>query len=121
MGLEDEETGRGTRKGDASSRSEWMQAVQGLMILSAAFCGISLFLFFCQLFTLRKGGRFFLTGIFQIIASLLVMSAAIIYTLMSSEWVSNDQGFGFAYFLAWVAFPLALFSGLLYLILRKKD
>lgn len=39
------------------------------MILSIVFSCLSLFLFFCQLFTLQKGGRFFLTGTFQILAS----------------------------------------------------
>ncbi|KAB0398541.1 hypothetical protein E2I00_017512, partial [Balaenoptera physalus] len=29
---------------------------------------LSLFLFFCQLFTLTKGGRFYITGVFQILA-----------------------------------------------------
>lgn len=38
------------------------------MILSIIFSCLSLFLFFCQLFTLQKGGRFFLTGTFQILA-----------------------------------------------------
>ncbi|KAG1955216.1 peripheral myelin protein [Pimephales promelas] len=47
----------------------WIQAVQALMILSIIFSFLSLFLFFCQLFTLQKGGRFFLTGAFQIFAS----------------------------------------------------
>ncbi|XP_048846727.1 peripheral myelin protein 22-like [Brienomyrus brachyistius] len=100
---------------------EWMLAVQSLMVLSVSFCGIAFFVFFCQIFTLKKGGRFILTGIIHIIASLLVLSAAIIYTLMSPEWVPEGNFFGFAYFLAWVAFPLALFSGLLYLVLRKKE
>lgn len=48
--------------------SVWIQAVQALMILSIIFSFLSLFLFFCQLFTLQKGGRFFLTGAFQIFA-----------------------------------------------------
>ncbi|MFT7802463.1 peripheral myelin protein 22 [Arapaima gigas] len=100
---------------------EWIQAVQALMILSIIFSFLSLFLFFCQLFTLQKGGRFFLTGIFQILASLFVMSGAIIYTVMSPEWVPDDQSFGFAYILAWVAFPLALVSGLIYVVLRKRE
>lgn len=38
------------------------------MILSIIFSVLSLFLFFCQLFTLTKGGRFYITGIFQILA-----------------------------------------------------
>lgn len=47
---------------------EWLQSVQAMMILSVIFSVLSLFLFFCQLFTLTKGGRFYLTGIFQILA-----------------------------------------------------
>lgn len=46
----------------------WLQSVQATMILSVVFSVISLFLFFCQLFTLTKGGRFYLTGFFQILA-----------------------------------------------------
>lgn len=106
---------------EPASTGEWIQAVQALMILSIIFSILSLFLFFCQLFTLQKGGRFFLTGTFQILASLFVMSAAIIYTVMSPEWVPETSSFGFAYILAWVAFPLALISGLIYVILRKRE
>uniref|UniRef100_A0A803YDL9 Peripheral myelin protein 22 n=1 Tax=Meleagris gallopavo TaxID=9103 RepID=A0A803YDL9_MELGA len=51
-----------------SSTNEWLQSVQAMMILSVIFSVLSLFLFFCQLFTLTKGGRFYLTGIFQILA-----------------------------------------------------
>ncbi|KAM4524760.1 peripheral myelin protein 22b [Odontesthes bonariensis] len=104
-----------------ASAGEWIQAVQALMILSIIFSCLSLFLFFCQLFTLQKGGRFFLTGIFQILAGLFVMSAAIIYTVMSPEWVPEKDSFGFSYILAWVALPLALVSGLIYVILRKRE
>ncbi|KAL0983777.1 hypothetical protein UPYG_G00132680 [Umbra pygmaea] len=100
---------------------EWIQAVQASMILSIIFSVISLFLFFCQLFTLQKGGRFFLTGTFQILASLFVMSGAVIYTVMSPTWVPKMEAFGWAYILAWVAFPLALISGLIYVILRKRE
>uniref|UniRef100_A0A8D0GJ44 Peripheral myelin protein 22 n=1 Tax=Sphenodon punctatus TaxID=8508 RepID=A0A8D0GJ44_SPHPU len=64
-----------------SSTNEWLQAVQATMILSIIFSVLSLFLFFCQLFTLTKGGRFYITGIFQILAGLCVMSAAAIYTV----------------------------------------
>ncbi|KAJ8363144.1 hypothetical protein SKAU_G00119750 [Synaphobranchus kaupii] len=106
---------------DPAFSGEWIQAVQALMILSIIFSFLSLFLFFCQLFTLQKGGRFFLTGIFQILASLFVMTGAIIYTVMSPTWVPDVMSFGFAYILAWVAFPLALISGLIYVILRKRE
>uniref|UniRef100_A0A3B3SLL9 Peripheral myelin protein 22 n=1 Tax=Paramormyrops kingsleyae TaxID=1676925 RepID=A0A3B3SLL9_9TELE len=53
----------------SATAGEWIQAVQALMILAIIFSFLSIFLFFCQLFTLQKGGRFFLTGIFQILAS----------------------------------------------------
>ncbi|CAN9508744.1 unnamed protein product [Ophioblennius macclurei] len=104
-----------------ASTGEWIQAVQAVMILSIIFSCLSLLLFFIQLFTLQKGGRFFLTGTFQILASLFVMSGAIIYTVMSPEWLSEGDAFGYCYILAWVAFPLALISGLIYVILRKRE
>ncbi|XP_007571430.1 peripheral myelin protein 22b [Poecilia formosa] len=106
---------------DGASTGVWIQAVQALMILSIIFSFLSLLLFFCQLFTLPKGGRFIPTGIFQILASLFVMSGAIIYTLMSPDWVNVGNSFGYAYILAWVAFPLALISGLIYAVLRKRE
>lgn len=104
-----------------ASTGEWIQSVQALMILSIIFSCLSLFLFFCQLFTLQKGGRFFITGVFQVLASLFVMSGAIIYTVMSPEWLPEKSSFGYSYILAWVAFPLALISGLVYVILRKRE
>uniref|UniRef100_A0A8C0ADR8 Peripheral myelin protein 22 n=1 Tax=Bos mutus grunniens TaxID=30521 RepID=A0A8C0ADR8_BOSMU len=101
---------------------EWLQSVQATMILSIIFSVLSLFLFFCQLFTLTKGGRFYITGVFQILAGLCVMSAASIYTVRHPEWHFNSDGsYGFAYILAWVAFPLALLSGVIYVILRKRE
>ncbi|XP_037665585.1 peripheral myelin protein 22 [Choloepus didactylus] len=105
-----------------SSTNEWLQSVQATMILSIIFSVLSLFLFFCQLFTLTKGGRFYITGIFQILAGLCVMSAASIYTARHPEWHPNSSpSYGFAYILAWVAFPLALLSGVVYVILRKRE
>lgn len=53
---------------------------------------------------------------------LCVMSAAAIYTVRHSEWhVNTEYAYGFAYILAWVAFPLALLSGIIYVILRKRE
>lgn len=49
------------------------------------------------------------------------MSGAIIYTVMNSEWVPETEFYGFSYILAWVAFPLAFISGLIYVILRKRE
>lgn len=131
---------------------DWIQAVQALMILSVLFCFCSLIAFLYQLFRLVKGGRFFFTAIFQILASeydsrtegrwgghtlrgekrsyeiislslslalgVFVMCGAIIYTVMSPD---NSMEFGYAYVLAWVAFPLSLISGLIYIVLRKKE
>lgn len=105
----------------SASNEDWIQAVQALMVLSVLFCIFSLVFFMCQLFTLVKGGRFFFTAIFQILASLFVMSGAVIYTVMSPDWVPASEAFGWAYILAWVAFPLALISGLIYVILRKRE
>ncbi|NP_001391207.1 peripheral myelin protein 22 isoform 4 [Mus musculus] len=56
------------------------------------------------------------------VSGLCVMSAAAIYTVRHSEWhVNTDYSYGFAYILAWVAFPLALLSGIIYVILRKRE
>ncbi|KAL6089132.1 hypothetical protein STEG23_010234, partial [Scotinomys teguina] len=53
---------------------------------------------------------------------LCVMSAAAIYTVRHTEWhVNTGYTYGFAYILAWVAFPLALLSGIIYVILRKRE
>ncbi|KFW04290.1 Peripheral myelin protein 22, partial [Fulmarus glacialis] len=102
---------------------EWLQSVQAMMILSIIFSVLSLFLFFCQLFTLTKGGRFYVTGIFQILAGLCVMSGAAIFTVRHTDWhqASENTSYGFAYILAWLAFPLALASGIIYIILRKRE
>uniref|UniRef100_A0A7N5KPR1 Peripheral myelin protein 22 n=1 Tax=Ailuropoda melanoleuca TaxID=9646 RepID=A0A7N5KPR1_AILME len=101
---------------------QWLQSVQATMILSVIFSVLSLFLFFCQLFTLTKGGRFYITGIFQVLAGLCVMSAASIYTVRHPEWhFVTEYSYGFAYILAWVSFPLALLSGVVYVILRKRE
>eukprot|EP00069_Balaena_mysticetus_P017526 bmy_10729T0 len=111
-----------TSSANVSPPSEWLQSVQATMILSIIFSVLSLFLFFCQLFTLTKGGRFYITGVFQILAGLCVMSAASIYTVRHPEWHPNSENsYGFAYILAWVAFPLALLSGVIYVILRKRE
>lgn len=104
-----------------SSNEDWIQAVQALMILSVLFCFFSLIAFLYQLFRLVKGGRFFFTAIFQILASVFVMCGAIIYTVMCPEDKKIYTHFGYAYVLAWVAFPLCLISGLIYIVLRKKE
>ncbi|XP_026078250.1 peripheral myelin protein 22-like [Carassius auratus] len=111
----------GVYRCDPADTGVWIQAVQAMMILSIIFSFISLFLFFCQLFTLKKGGRFLLTGAFQILASLFVMCGGIIYTVMNSGWVPAKESYGFSFILAWIAFPLAFISGVVYVILRKRE
>ncbi|XP_016146400.1 peripheral myelin protein 22-like [Sinocyclocheilus grahami] len=104
-----------------TSDADWLQAVQALMVLATIFSLISFIIFLCQLFTLVKGGRFFFTAVFQVLASLFVMSGAIIYTVMSPEWKNESDGYGYAFVLAWLAFPLTLISGFIYIVLRKKE
>ncbi|XP_062874890.1 peripheral myelin protein 22a [Trichomycterus rosablanca] len=103
-----------------ANNADWLQAVQALMVLATIFCLLSLIFFVWQLFTLTKGGRFFITAIFQILSSLFVVSGAIIYTVMSPASESSDS-YGYAFVLAWLAFPLTLISGLIYIVLRKKE
>ncbi|KAK7168266.1 hypothetical protein R3I94_002348 [Phoxinus phoxinus] len=101
--------------------ADWLQAVQALMVLATIFSLISFIIFLCQLFTLVKGGRFFFTAVFQVLASLFVMSGAIIYTVMSPAWKNDSETYGYAFVLAWLAFPLTLISGFIYIVLRKKE
>uniref|UniRef100_A0A3Q4B8V3 Uncharacterized protein n=1 Tax=Mola mola TaxID=94237 RepID=A0A3Q4B8V3_MOLML len=114
------QTVNGGYRCQTASNEDWIQAVQALMILSVLFCFFSLIAFLYQLFRLVKGGRFFFTAIFQILASVFVMCGAIIYTVMSPDDGAGSQ-FGYAYVLAWVTFPLSLISGLIYIVLRKKE
>uniref|UniRef100_A0A8B9GTN9 Peripheral myelin protein 22a n=1 Tax=Astyanax mexicanus TaxID=7994 RepID=A0A8B9GTN9_ASTMX len=106
---------------EGSSDADWLQAVQALMVLATLFCMLSFIFFLCQLFTLVKGGRFFFTAVFQVLSSLFVMSGAIIYTVMSPDEKDGSNSYGYAFVLAWLAFPLTLISGLIYIILRKKE
>ncbi|XP_076852889.1 peripheral myelin protein 22a [Brachyhypopomus gauderio] len=101
--------------------TDWLQAVQALMVLATLFCSIAFIMFLCQLFTLAKGGRFFFTAVFQVLSCLFVMSAAIIYTVMSPDKSELGGSYGYAYVLAWLAFSLTLLSGLIYIVLRKKE
>lgn len=56
-------------------------------------------------------------------AGLCVMSGAAIFTVRHTDWhqASENTSYGFAYILAWLAFPLALASGIIYVILRKRE
>ncbi|KAF7249036.1 Peripheral myelin protein 22 [Varanus komodoensis] len=54
---------------------------------------------------------------------LCVMSGAAIFTVRHTDWhpSTDNTSFGFTYILAWVAFPLAIISGVIYIILRKRE
>lgn len=56
-------------------------------------------------------------------AGLCVMSGAAIFTVRHTDWhqASESTSYGFAYILAWLVFPLALASGIVYVILRKRE
>lgn len=63
----------------------------------------------------------FLFFLFLSPEGLFVMSGAIIYTVMSPEWKNENDAYGYAFVLAWLAFPLTLISGFIYIVLRKKE
>lgn len=48
--------------------SEWLHAVQVLMVLSVVFSSVSFLIFLGQLFTMSKGGLFYFTGLCQVFA-----------------------------------------------------
>ncbi|KAF4078211.1 hypothetical protein AMELA_G00196670 [Ameiurus melas] len=105
--------------------TEWLQAVQVLMILSAVFCSVSFLVFLGQLFIMSKGGLFYLTGVCQAFAGLTTFTAILIYTLHSKEILQHynvlgSGHFSYCYILAWVCVPLLIWSGLMYVYLRKR-
>jgi len=48
--------------------SEWLKAVQVLMVISVVFSSVSFLVFLGQLFTMSKGGLFYFTGLCQVFA-----------------------------------------------------
>ncbi|XP_056589461.1 epithelial membrane protein 3b [Triplophysa dalaica] len=109
-----------------SDETEWLQAVQVLMVLSVVFSGISFLVFLGQLFTMSKGGLFYLTGVCQVFAGLNDFTASLIYTLHYKEILKDSRElssghFGFCFVLAWVCVPLLLCSGIVYIHLRKRE
>lgn len=116
----------GTRLCETSRETEWLQAVQVLMVLSVVFSSVSFLVFLGQLFTMSKGGLFYFTGLCQIFAGLTAFTAALIYTLHNKEILPDSRKplsgeFGYCFFLAWVCVPLLLCSGIMYIHLRKKE
>ncbi|XP_062388609.1 epithelial membrane protein 2 [Sardina pilchardus] len=107
----------------ASTEAGYLQAVQATMILSTILCCVGFFVFILQLFRLKQGERFVFTAIIQLLSSLCVMIGASIYTAQrtSFQGKSLENGnYGYTFVLAWIAFPMTLISGLMYLVLRKR-
>ncbi|XP_039681728.1 epithelial membrane protein 2-like [Perca fluviatilis] len=98
---------------------DYLQAVQASSVLACIFSGLGIFVFLAQLFTLQKGQRFTISGVFQLLACLCIMIAASIYTDRfhldeSSGW------YGHCYILAWTSFAITFISSIIYFVLRKK-
>nr|XP_044989430.1 epithelial membrane protein 3 isoform X2 [Jaculus jaculus] len=116
-----------TKTWDCSNVSEngWLKAVQVLMVLSLILCCLSFILFMFQLYTMRRGGLFYATGLCQLCTSAAVFSGALIYAIRAEEILAAKHppggSFGYCFALAWVAFPLALVSGIVYIHLRKRE
>lgn len=51
------------------SENGWLKAVQALMVLSLILCCLSFILFMFQLYTMRRGGLFYATGLCQLCTS----------------------------------------------------
>nr|XP_027776220.1 epithelial membrane protein 3 isoform X1 [Marmota flaviventris] len=130
----------GTKTWACSNVSEngWLKAVQVLMVLSLILCCLSFILFMFQLYTMRRGGLFYATGLCQLCTSehppfslptwgtegVAVFTGALIYAIHAEEILAKHPrggSFGYCFALAWVAFPLALVSGIIYIHLRKRE
>lgn len=110
----------------ATDESDWLQSVQALMILSVVFSSIAFLVFVGQLFTISKGGLFYLTGLCQAFAGLTVFAACLIFTFHRKEVLNTTRDlskgrFGYCFILAWICVPLLLVSAVLYVHLRKRQ
>ncbi|MFT7798914.1 epithelial membrane protein 2-like [Arapaima gigas] len=106
-----------------SKGAAYLQAIQAAMILATILCCVGFFVFILQLFRLKQGERFVFTAIIQLLCAFCVMVGAAIYTAERKGFQKTefqDGTYGYAFVLAWIAFPLTLFSGLMYLVLRKR-
>lgn len=106
------------------SDNGWLKAVQVLMVLSLILCCLSFILFMFQLYTMRRGGLFYATGLCQLCTSVAVFTGVLIYAIHANEILEKHPSggkFGYCFALAWVAFPLALISGVIYIHLRKRE
>ncbi|XP_062993521.1 epithelial membrane protein 3 [Elgaria multicarinata webbii] len=106
------------------SESAWLRAVQAFMVLSLLFSSFAFIIFMWQLYTMKRGSLFYATGICQILTALSVFTASVIYTTQVDVFQQGRMpggNFGYCFVLAWLSFPLALISGIIYIHLRKKE
>lgn len=106
-----------------TTSAAYLQTVQATMILATILCCVSFFVFILQLFRLKQGERFVFTAIIQLLAALCVMIGASVYTAQKDSFhISSlrEGSYGASFIVAWVAFPMTLLSGLMYLVLRKR-
>ncbi|KAK7939367.1 hypothetical protein WMY93_002693 [Mugilogobius chulae] len=99
---------------------DYLQAVQASSVLACIFSILGIFVFIAQLFTITKGKRFTISGIFQFLACLCIMIAASIYT--DRFHLDEAEGnYGHSFILAWIGFGLTFISSITYFVLRKKN
>ncbi|KAK7174934.1 hypothetical protein R3I93_001977 [Phoxinus phoxinus] len=107
----------------ATSDAAYLQIVQATMILATILSCVGFFVFILQLFRLKQGERFVFTAIIQLLSAFCVMTGASIYTaehLNFKDVFFKNGEYGYAFVVAWVAFPITFLSGLMYLVLRKR-
>uniref|UniRef100_A0A8C6SA59 Epithelial membrane protein 2 n=1 Tax=Neogobius melanostomus TaxID=47308 RepID=A0A8C6SA59_9GOBI len=88
------------------------------MILAKILCCVRFIVVILQLFRLKQGERFIFTAIIQLLAALCVMIGV---SQKDSFHIASlrDGSLGVSFIVAWVAFPMTVLSGFMYLILRK--
>ncbi|XP_053550875.1 epithelial membrane protein 2 [Bombina bombina] len=110
--------------GSSNKSFQAIQTIQATMILATILCCIGLFSFVLQLFRLKKGERFVLTAIIQMLSCLSVVIAASVYTALHEEFHKDlalpNGRYGYSFILAWIAFAFTLSNSIMYLILRKR-
>ncbi|XP_052401139.1 epithelial membrane protein 2 [Carassius gibelio] len=107
----------------ATDKAAYLQIIQATMILATILCCVGFFVFILQLFRLKQGERFVFTAIIQLLSAFCVMTGASIYTaehLNFQDESFKEGDYGYSFVVAWVAFPMTLLSGFMYLVLRKR-
>ncbi|XP_023663488.1 epithelial membrane protein 1 [Paramormyrops kingsleyae] len=96
---------------------EPLQVVQATTVLACLFSILGLFVYVAQLFLLRKGQKFILSCVFQLVSCLCIMIAASVYTATFHK--DEDGWYGPSYVLAWISFVLTFISSICYFFLLK--